>query len=71
MSASRTASEIERELALRRVAAEAEANLKLRIPRALWLFQAGERITPRAFISADLTGDDDERSVRAGRALLA
>jgi hypothetical protein len=41
------ASEIERELALRRVGA-AEANVKLRIPRALWPFREGERIAPRA-----------------------
>jgi len=63
------ASEIERELALRRVGA-AEANLKLRIPSALWPFRKGERIAPRAFIAADLIDDGDERSVRAGRALL-
>ena len=64
------ASEIEREFALRRVAA-AEANLKLRIPRALWPFREGERIAPSAFTAADLVDDGDERSVRAGRALLA
>jgi excisionase family DNA binding protein len=62
-------SEIEREFALRDVAA-AEANLKLRIPRALWPFREGERIAPQAFIAADLIDDGDERSVRAGRTLL-
>ena len=40
-------------------------------PRALWPFREGERIAPRAFIAADLIDDGDERSVRAGRALLA
>ena len=63
------APKIERELALRRVGA-AEANLKLRIPSAVWPIREGERIAPRAFIAADLIDDGDERSVRAGHALL-
>ena len=63
------ASEIEREFALRRVAA-AEANLKLRIPNGLWPFRKEERIAPRAFVAVDLIDDGDERSVRAGHALL-
>jgi hypothetical protein len=64
------ASDIEREFALRPVAA-AEANLKLRIPSAFWPFRRGERIAPPAFIAADLIDDGDERSLRGGRALLA
>jgi hypothetical protein len=30
----------------------------------------GERTAPRTFIAADLIDDGDERSLRAGRALL-
>jgi excisionase family DNA binding protein len=63
------ASDIEREFALRPIAA-AEANLKLRLPNAFWPFRIGERIAPRAFIAADLIDDGDERRLRAGRALL-
>jgi hypothetical protein len=61
---------LERDFALRPVAA-ADANLKLRIPNGVWPFRPGERIAPRTFIAADLIDDGDERSVRAGRALLA
>jgi excisionase family DNA binding protein len=64
------ASDIEREFALR-PAASAEANLKLRVPNALWPFRRAERIAPRAFVAADLIDAGDERSLRAGRALLA
>ena len=60
---------LEREFALRPVE-PAEANLKLRVPNELWPFRPGERIAPVAFIAADLIDDGDERSVRAGRALL-
>lgn len=62
--------DVERTFALHPVAG-AEANLTLRIPVGIWPFRPGERVAPRAFVATDLIDDGDERSMRAGRALLA
>lgn len=51
--------------------AGARANVLLRVPVPGWPFDDGERIASRAVIGVDLIDAGDERSVRAGRKLLA
>lgn len=47
------------------------ANVLLRVPVPDWPFEEGERIASRAVVGVDLIDAGDERSVRAGRKLLA
>jgi hypothetical protein len=46
-------------------------NVLLRVPAPRWPFAEGERIAGRAVVAVDLIDAGDERSVRAGRRLLA
>ena len=52
-------------------AAGARANVLLRVPVPRWPFEEGERIASRPVVAMDLIDAGDERSVRAGRKLLA
>ena len=47
------------------------ANVLLRVPAPGWPFDEGEQIASRAIVAVDLIDAGDERSVRAGRKLLA
>lgn len=51
--------------------AGARANVVLRVPVPLWPFGEGARIASRPVVAIDLIDAGDERSVRAGRKLLA
>lgn len=55
--------------AMRPAIAGAE-NALLRVPAPGWPFPAGSRVAPAAVAAIDLVDAGDERSVRAGRALL-
>lgn len=57
--------------ALMPLSAGASANVLLRVPVPVWPFEEGERIASRAVVGVDLIDAGDERSVRAGRKLLA
>ena len=59
------------EYALMPPSAGARANVLLRVSVPGWLFEEGERIASRAVVAVDLIDAGDERSVRAGRKLLA
>lgn len=60
-----------REYALAPPAGGARANVILRVPVPGWPFNDGKRIASRPVVAMDLIDAGDERSVRAGRALLA
>ncbi len=47
------------------------ANVLLRVPVPRWPFEASERIASRPVVAVDLIDAGDERSIRAGRRLLA
>ncbi len=51
--------------------AGARANVLLRVPVSRWPFEEGERIASRGVVAVDLIDAGDERSVWAGRKLLA
>jgi hypothetical protein len=59
------------DFALMPPSAGARANVVLRVPVSRWPFEEGERIASRAVVAVDLIDAGDERSVRAGRKLLA
>lgn len=59
------------EYALMPPSAGATANVLLRVPVPGWPFENDERIASRAVVGVDLVDAGDERSVRAGRTLLA
>ena len=46
-------------------------NVLLRVPVPRWPFEEGERIASRGVVAVDLIDAGDDRSVRAGRKLLA
>ena len=60
-----------RDFALMPPSAGARANVLLRVPEPGWPFAEGERIAGRAVVAVDLIDAGDERSIRAGRKLLA
>lgn len=60
-----------KEFALAPPLAGARANVVLRVPVPGWPFREGERIASRPVVAIDLIDAGDERSVRAGRKLLA
>jgi excisionase family DNA binding protein len=60
-----------RDYALLAPSAGARANVLLRVPVPVWPFNEDKRIASRAVVAIDLIDAGDERSVRAGRKLLA
>ena len=59
------------EYALARPSPGVSANVLLRVPLPNWPFEESERIASRPAVAVDLIDAGDERSVRAGRRLLA
>jgi hypothetical protein len=60
-----------RDFALASPSSDVQPNVVLRVPMSGWPFDEGQRIASRAVVAADLIDAGDERSVRAGRGLLA
>ena len=64
-------SELVRDYALAPPSFGVRANVVLRVPNSGWPFDEGQRIAGRPVVAVDLIDAGDERSIRAGRSLLA